>query len=136
MTVLALEHVNIRSSDPERTLGFFRDVLLMKVGPPPGSQGPAAWAYAENGVPVVHVGSSETAYPTDGSIPYSPGQGGGAVHHVALNCVDMAGVKARLASFDVDYVERDSLISGLRQIFVSEPNGVLFELNFRSEETN
>jgi catechol 2,3-dioxygenase-like lactoylglutathione lyase family enzyme len=131
MTVLALEHVNIRSADPARTLGFFRDVLLMKVGSPPGSQGPASWAYAENGVPVVHVGSSQTPYPTDATIPYSPASGGGAVHHVALNCVDFEGVKARLAAFELDYYEQESILSGIRQIFVSEPNGILFELNFR-----
>ena len=133
MTVLALEHVNIRSADPERTVAFFRDVLLMQVGPPPGGQGRAAWAYAENGVPVVHIGSADSAYPTDASIPFSPAAGGGAVHHVALNCVDFEGVKARLTSFDLNYVEHDSLLSGVRQIFVSEPNGILFELNFRDQ---
>lgn len=130
MTVMALEHVNIRSSDPERTIGFFRDVLLMKVAPPPGQQR-GAWAYAENGLPVVHIGGVEAAYPTDASLPFSPATGGGAVHHVALNCQDFEGVKARLAAFDLDYIERESIISGVRQIFVSEPNGILFELNFR-----
>lgn len=133
MTVLALEHVNIRTPDPERTIRFFEEVLLMKVAPPPG-QSKGAWAYADNGLAVVHIGTAESAYPTDGRMPYAPGQGSGAVHHVALNCRDFEGVKARLAALGLEFFDRQSDISPVRQIFVSEPNGVLFELNFRPEQ--
>ncbi len=38
MSILALDHVNIRSRDPKATLAFFREVLLMKVAGPMGMQ--------------------------------------------------------------------------------------------------
>ena len=132
MTVLALEHVNIRTPDPERTISFFRDVLLMKVAPPPG-QSKGAWVYAGD-APVVHIGAAESAYPTDERMPFSPSRGSGAVHHVALNCSDFDGVKGRLQALDLEFFERTSTLSPVRQIFVSEPNGVLFELNFRDQQ--
>jgi catechol 2,3-dioxygenase-like lactoylglutathione lyase family enzyme len=133
MTVLALDHVNLRTAEPARTLSFFRDVLLMQVGGPNGMAAGerGGWVYAGDGAPVVHVGALESPYSTDARIPFEPARGGGAVHHVALSCADFEGVKARLRRLDVEFVENALPSRGLRQIFVAEPNGVLFELNFR-----
>jgi hypothetical protein len=39
-----------------------------------------------NDVMLVHVGHGEEPYPTDGTSPWSPAHGDGAIHHVALNC--------------------------------------------------
>jgi catechol 2,3-dioxygenase-like lactoylglutathione lyase family enzyme len=134
MTVLALDHVNLRTAEPERTIGFFRDVLMMKVGGPPGmpADGKGAWIYDGGDRPVIHIGSVDMAYPTDDRLPFTPGKGGGAVHHVALGCADFEGVKARLGRLGVEFTESHFPAFDLHQIFVSEPNGVLLELNFRS----
>jgi catechol 2,3-dioxygenase-like lactoylglutathione lyase family enzyme len=136
MTVLGLDHVNLRTADPARTLGFFRDALAMKVAAPPGmaADGRGGWVYDSHERPVVHVGALETRYPTDESLPFSASKGGGVVHHVALSCTDYQGVRARLQALDLAFVESDYPQIGLRQIFVSEPDGVLFELNFRDAE--
>jgi catechol 2,3-dioxygenase-like lactoylglutathione lyase family enzyme len=135
MTVLALDHVNLRTPYPARTIRFFREVLLMKVGGPPGmAAGEGGWVYDSNDLPVVHIGAAESPYPTDELIPFSPATGGGAVHHVALRCADYAGVKGRLRALDLEFHESAYPKLGLTQIFVAEPNGVLFELNFREGE--
>ena len=134
MAVLGLDHVNVRTADPERTLGFFRDVLGMKVAPPPGMAavpGGGGWVYDSDDRPVVHVGTVETPYPTDGAIRFEASRGGGAVHHVALNCSDFEGMKDRLRSRELDFTENLVSRVGLRQLFVAEPNGILLELNFR-----
>ena len=134
MSILALDHVNIRSRNPQGTADFFRDVLLMKVGPPPGAPPGigATWIYDDNDLPIVHIGDANQAYPMDEMFPFQAAEGSGAVHHVALQCSDFDGTRARLQSLDLAFKENDVPQISLRQLFVSDPNGILFELNFRS----
>ena len=135
MTVLALDHVNLRTADPASTLRFFREALLMKVAGPMGrpASDQGGWVYDSRDLPVVHIGSADSPYPTDAEMPFVPARGGGAVHHVALACADYDGVRERLQRLELEFRESDLSQFGLRQIFVQEPNGVLFELNFRTE---
>jgi len=134
MSVLALDHVNLRSRDPKRTLDFFRDVLLMKVGAPPGStgDGPGGWVYDDGDRPILHVGSADQRYPMDEIFHFEPAHGSGAVHHVALACSDFEGIRTQLQSLALDFTENDVQQMSLRQLFVTDPNGILFELNFRN----
>jgi catechol 2,3-dioxygenase-like lactoylglutathione lyase family enzyme len=133
MPVLGLDHVNVRTADLPGTIRFFREVLQMDVRTVPGSQTQenGAWVYDSNDLAVVHLGAVKAVYPTDGSLPFEPASGGGAVHHVALSCADFDGLRARLATHSLEFWENDVPKLNLRQIFVSEPNGVLLELNFR-----
>jgi len=52
MPVLGLQHLNIRTPDPVRTIAFFRDVLSMKVGPAPRSTSMenGAWVFSGDAV--------------------------------------------------------------------------------------
>lgn len=136
MAVLGLDHVNVRTPFPGRTLAFFRDVLKMRVGPPPGaaSAGEGGWVYDSGERPVVHVGALSSPYPTDAQRPFEAATGGGAVHHVALSCADFEGTRERLKSLEVEFTESDYPRFSLRQIFVTEPNGILLELNFRPDQ--
>jgi catechol 2,3-dioxygenase-like lactoylglutathione lyase family enzyme len=135
MAVLGLDHVNVRSADPARTLSFFRDVLEMRVGPPPGAaaDGPGGWIYDREDRPVVHVGGLDSPYPTDAVRPFEAAHGSGSVHHVALSCSGFAETRARLKSLELAFTESDYPQFSLRQLFVTEPNGILLELNFRTE---
>ena len=135
MTVMGLDHVNLRTAFPCRTLAFFRDVLKMRVGPPPGAEDTAGggWIYDSGERPVVHVGALDSPYPTDAHRPFEPAQGGGAVHHVALSCAGFEATRDRLKSLEVAFTEADYPRFNLRQLFVTEPNGVLLELNFRRD---
>lgn len=134
MAVLGLDHVNVRSKDPAATAAFFAEVLGMRVGPPMGRTemaGHGGWIYDAEDRPVVHVGGADSPYPQDAERPFQPAHGSGAVHHVALSCSDFDGTKARLAASEISYSENDLSQFGLKQLFVTEPNGILLELNFR-----
>lgn len=135
MTVLGLDHVNVRTPFPGRTLAFFREVLKMRVGRPPGApaDGEGGWVYDSDERPVIHVGALDSPYPTDAQRPFEATQGSGAVHHVALACADFEATRDRLKSLQVEFTETDYPRFNLRQIFVTEPNGVLLELNFRRD---
>lgn len=134
MAVLGLDHVNVRSTDPAATASFFAEVLGMRVGPPMGRTemaGAGGWVYDADNRAVVHIGGADSPYPQDAERPFQPAHGSGAVHHVALSCSDFDETKARLAAKEVCFSESDLSQFGLRQLFVTEPNGILLELNFR-----
>jgi catechol 2,3-dioxygenase-like lactoylglutathione lyase family enzyme len=132
MPVLGLDHINIRTSDPARTIAFFRDVLSMKVGPSPGSTSTenGAWIFDANDVAVVHIANAKVAYPSDGKLPFKESRGSGALHHVALRCSGFEETLQRVKAFGSEIYENHMPQRGLRQIFVAEANGILFELNF------
>jgi catechol 2,3-dioxygenase-like lactoylglutathione lyase family enzyme len=132
MPVLKLEHVNIRTPDPERTIAFFRDVLLMTAKPSPRSTSTdnGAWIYDDTGLAVVHIARIGMAYPSDTKMPFKQAHGSGALHHVALQCSAFEATLERITSAGLDYYENNLPQMQLRQLFVSDPNGILFELNF------
>ena len=135
MPVLGIEHVNIRTSDLARTIAFFRDVLLMKVKPSPISISieDGAWIFDDNDVAVVHLANSKMVYPSDSKMPFKPGRGSGALHHVALKCTGFEETLGRIKAFGVEFYENHMPQRNFRQIFVSEPNDILLELNFSGD---
>lgn len=133
MTVLTLDHVNIRTADVPATSGFFRDVLGLRAGVAPGAASieTGCWIYDRADRPIIHIGPLAAPYPSDHAYPFAPARGGGAVHHVALECDDLPGMTARLDAAGLAYTSNDIPRIGLTQVFVAEANGVLLELNFR-----
>jgi catechol 2,3-dioxygenase-like lactoylglutathione lyase family enzyme len=57
MVVKKLEHYNIRTTRYDDTVMFYRQVLGMKIGRPPGvpEEAPPTWLYDESGQAVVHL---------------------------------------------------------------------------------
>lgn len=137
MPILGLDHLNIRTPDLERTIAFFRDVLSMRVGPSPGSISTenGAWIFDANGAAVIHLARVGVAYPSDDRMPFKEARGSGAVHHVALRCSDYDATLARIEARGLDHWENHIPQIQLRQIFVSEANGILLELNFPGDST-
>lgn len=135
MAIAALDHVNIRLPDIRATLAFLEEVLAMRVVPPPGSASTdrSAWALDAKGVPVLHIGRADLAYPSDAERPFTPALGSGAIHHVAFRCVGFKAMKQRLDDMAVPYSEGHVPQARLRQLFVSDPSRILFELNFFEE---
>lgn len=133
MSVLALDHVNIRTTDLPATVAFFRDVLQLRADVAPGAASidRGCWIYDPADRPIVHIGPIDAAYPSDAVYPFRPTRGSGAVHHVALECADFDDVVARLTAHGHDYTVSHIPQIGLRQLFVAEHNGILLELNFR-----
>lgn len=133
MTVRALDHVNIRTPDVPGTAGFLHDLLGLRADVAPGAPSidKGCWMYDEGDRPIIHIGPIDAAYPSDATMPFTPARGSGAVHHVALECSDHAGMIARLEAAGLPYARSDIPQMDLRQLFVSEANGILLELNFR-----
>lgn len=125
MPIDRIDHVNIRTSDIAATAAFFRDVLGLRVGDPPRLD-PARfqWVYAPDGAAVVHVTIDPEAPP-----PGAAGSTGG-LDHAAFLCSDLAEMQARLDRAGATYETKGRPDGTLTQLFVTEPNGVLLELNF------
>lgn len=131
MTVEAIDHINIRTPDVIGTSRFFADVLDMEITDTPGipDRTKAAWIRDDAGRAVVHIGTAEIRYPWESEAEVNP-EGSGRIHHVALRCVGHDRMIERLGERGIGY--RANLVAeiGLRQLFISEPNGILLELNF------
>jgi catechol 2,3-dioxygenase-like lactoylglutathione lyase family enzyme len=135
MAVRALDHINIRTTDVPGTVAFFRDVLGLEARAAPGADhiDRGCWIYDPVGHPIVHIGPVDARYPSDDMLPFTPARGSGAVHHVALECDDLADMLHRLDDSGRTVTRKDYPEASLTQIFVTEENDILLELNFRME---
>jgi catechol 2,3-dioxygenase-like lactoylglutathione lyase family enzyme len=124
MSVGMLDHFNIRTRRLDDTVKFYQDILGLKNGDRPNFSFPGAWMYSE-GRPVVHLVDIS---PT--SEPQKPDSG--VVHHVAFASRDFSGMKARLQSKGMEFDTRQVPGGELWQIFVTDPNGVMIELNYEA----
>ena len=134
MAVMSIDHANIRTSDVTGTLAFFSEVLGMEASIPPGATSleQAGWLLDSKGNAVIHVAGTDVEYPTDGWRPTITEQRAdtGRLHHVALSCTGYDEMRPRIYATGLEVAENALDSIGLRQIFVTEPNGVLLELNF------
>ena len=129
MTVNALDHINIQTVALADTVRFFADVLDLRAGDPPPGLDPARiqWMFDGAGRALFHLSTAGSLQAGEAS----GGEGTGALHHVALDCSGHAGMIERLDALSLPYRCNDVASIGLKQVFVTEPNGVLLELNFR-----
>ncbi len=117
----ALDHVTCRSTDLERTLAFYEDVLGLLQGPRPPFGVPGAWLYA-GGRPVLHL----VERPVQGR--------DGVIDHVAFEARDRTGISARLQAAGLSY-DLVALPDGSAlQMFLLDPDGARLELVFKHPE--
>ena len=140
---LSLNHVSIRTADLEACRRFYVDALGLVVGPRPDFPFPGLWLYAGDparGAPaVVHVigidaGDRGGLAGYLGDRPASPARGSGALDHVAFQASGLAEHRATLHRLGVAMRERTVPGLGLHQIFVTDPDGIVVELNFPASE--
>ena len=133
MTVASLDHVNIQTPAVAATAQFFADVLELSPRPPfPGTDAAqVTWMFDAADRPLVHITLPGATFAEDAERPLRPDTG--AFHHVAFDCTGHDTMLARLERLHIPCRQRDIPQIGLRQIFVTEPNGVLLELNFRAQ---
>ena len=120
ITVQGLDHFSVISSNPESTVGFYRDLLGLEEGPRPKLSFPGVWLYAAS-QPVLHVIFER---------PFAPGATG-AFDHVAFAVSGSPSeTEAKLSAAGIKFESR--LIERTRtyQIFLRDPDGVGVELNF------
>ena len=129
MTVQALDHVNIITSDLDGTCAFYAGLLDLerRDAPPPLTPLTAQWLYDREGRAILHINSLDCMRTYDREVMPGPT---GAIHHVALRCENYDAMVARLDARSADYQVNVVEVIGLRQVFTQDPNGVLLELNF------
>jgi catechol 2,3-dioxygenase-like lactoylglutathione lyase family enzyme len=129
MKVNALDHINIITADLHGSAHFYADMFDLEIrnAPPPLTRDNAQWMYDDAGRAIIHINSLDCprAFPRD----VKPGATG-SIHHVALNCSGYADMLARLAAQSKEHHVNEVVAIGLKQIFTTDPNGVLLELNF------
>ncbi len=113
-----MQHVNIRTTDLERTIAFYSDAIGLTNGWRPDFGFPGAWLY-DGAKPAVHLNL----------VAEEPQNAGNAVDHVAFAFDALDPVLARLDRLKIGY-SAPRLVPGteLRQCFVKDPNGVIVEL--------
>ena len=133
MPVKSLDHINIITDKLDETCEFYAQLLGLERRNPPMELPPAAvqWMYDPSGRALFHITTPEFR----GKVPVagpaiSPT---GMIDHIALDCSDFPDMLERLKAMGLDYRASGMDSVRLKQLFVSDPNQVLLELNFRGE---
>ena len=122
MAIVGLDHVNIRTAELAKTEAFFTEVLGLTVGWRPDFSFAGTWLYA-GGQDVVHlVEVARVGAATRGS----------ALDHFAFAIDDYEDAVRRLEAAGMAYEPAVAPNGGIRQLFVTELNGVTIELNCRT----
>ncbi len=124
MTQLA--HVNIRSTDLEESVAFYRDILGLRPGPAatrPHSND-HVWMSDEHGNPCIHLQRTDAAA--------ADGREHAGMHHLALACSDAENWREKLRSMGIDHQESAFAGANLVQINLLDPDGVRIELLFEA----
>lgn len=132
MQVKGLDHVNIIAADLDETAGFYEALLGLRSGRPPNA--PASfdgrWLFDIANRPIIHVMAYREERHGKAERRNMPT---GSIDHVALACQDFDGTLQRCEELNVEHRVNDRRFGNLRQIFVTDPNNVLLELNFAGD---
>ncbi|MBC2667613.1 VOC family protein [Novosphingobium piscinae] len=117
-------HVNIRTDRLEETCRFYEDLLgltrsIALTAPDPTRN---LWLRDASGHACIHVNLRRPDDGTDGS--------GGPVHHIAFDCPDRAAMADHLAALGLAYTVVETIVPGLVQFNLIDPNGLVVELTF------
>jgi catechol 2,3-dioxygenase-like lactoylglutathione lyase family enzyme len=135
MALTGMEHYLVLTADIDATRDFYQDALGMSQGFRPPLGFPGYWMYI-GATPVIHIAEWNTysAHSQAKDIPVTvPGASTGAFDHVAFTAENFDAVVARLARHGVTPARNLVSKSGMRQLFVFDPNGVKLEINFRNQ---
>jgi len=122
MSVGVLDHYNVSTRRLGDTVAFYEDILGLVNGPRPPFDFPGAWLYSE-GHPVLHLNDIS---PTDKQQPADSG----VIDHIAFGSRGFEAMQRHLAQKGVQFRVNVVPNSSRRQIFLTDPNNVLIELNY------
>jgi catechol 2,3-dioxygenase-like lactoylglutathione lyase family enzyme len=131
-----IEHYLVLTDDLEATRDFYVEALGMHVGPRPPLGFPGYWVYVGD-TPCIHIAEwrTYTEHSRGQGIPVSTRAGGtGPVDHIAFHGRDYDEIVARLQRRGVPAQKNDPPGGFLKQLFLSDPNGVKIEINVRVRE--
>jgi catechol 2,3-dioxygenase-like lactoylglutathione lyase family enzyme len=121
--LLTIDHILIETSDLEKSVSFYENIIGLKCGPRPSFKGKGAWLYAGLS-PVIHLNEQISQLGSLG--PKKPGP----VQHVALRSTHFKKTLDRLKQLGVSaqVVQIDGMDRW--QINLVDPNGLTIELSF------
>ena len=120
----SLGHVTVRSSDFDRSERFYCGLLGLRAGPRPAFAVPGRWFYLGDSA-VLHV------LPT---LAGADATGKGAIDHFALQASGLASFEQRLSAAGQPFKLRHQPETGVWQLFMTDPDGAVVELNFANSE--
>lgn len=132
MPVDDLSHYLVRANDIEATRNFYMTVLGFEVMPRPDLPFPGYWL-GTGGKTLVHVaqhGVAQAAVYYLGSPAHAATDNTGAIDHIAFVASDPQAMAASFEQLGVPFRRRFLRESALYQLFVTDPNGLVVELNF------
>jgi catechol 2,3-dioxygenase-like lactoylglutathione lyase family enzyme len=119
MPVEALEHYTIRCSDLEATRAFY-EALGLKAAPL-GDGNTRGYGIFGGAMLLVQLVEAEADAPASG----------GVIDRIAFRGSDAERTCERLSNLGVAFEESAAPGGRLQQLFLSDPNGVRIEINFR-----
>ncbi len=126
MPIARMDHFTILTTDAEKTVAFYRDVLGFEPGARPAFPFPGAWLY-HDGRAVLHVVEKD-------AIP----DGTGVLDHMAFWGTNLASYVAKLQSLGMTYdlrrLPEGGHLGGLWQLFFFDPSGARVEIDFAASE--
>lgn len=130
MQVNWLDHINVITDKLDETAAFYQALLNLerRDAPAPLTPQNAQWMYDAGGKPILHINAVDCPRIFDRAV--QPGALTGAIHHVALNCTGYDETIARVEALGAAFQTNRVASIGLRQVFISDPNNILLELNF------
>ena len=131
MPLTKMEHFLVLTDDIDGTRDFYCRGLGLTIGARPPLAFPGYWLYVGD-TPCIHVAEwrTYTEHSVSQGIPIStPTSGTGPVDHIAFNGLDYEEIAGRLQENDIKFVLNVVPANGLRQMFLSDPNGVKIEIN-------
>lgn len=130
MKLKSLDHVLLVADDLEATKDFYVDVIGLTVGARPDFTFRGYWLYSGDRA-CIHLAARADREGAAGK-----GNAGGSsrttgpIDHVAFAVDDCDGARADLDRRGVAYEHKKVPGAPLQQLFLTDPNGVLIELNF------
>ncbi len=124
MTIVDLDHVNIRTANGATLVRFYQEVLGLEVGPRPPFSFDGTWLYCGSKA-AIHLVEIDT-----------PGARGGisGIEHFAFTAKGLDAFLDRLRGAEVAYDLRTVPEWGIRQVHLRDPDGNHVEVAFSPEE--
>jgi catechol 2,3-dioxygenase-like lactoylglutathione lyase family enzyme len=122
-----LAHVNIRTSDLDASVAFYRDVLGLT--PRRAETRPDSvdhvWMSDEEANPCIHLQRTNALRSNESQTA--------GLHHVAVSCVGLDTWRAKLKGMEVEYQETEFDSAHIVQLNLCDPDGVRVELLFQAD---
>ena len=133
MALNKLDHYSIRTTDVPATQSFYEKNLSLQVGPRPQFPFPGCWLYngSQAVVHVIGIDPNDAAglkdYLGDRA---AEGPGSGNLDHIAFTADNLPAMRSHFKETGVEFRERHVPGMALDQIFLTDPTGIVIELNF------